>query len=892
MLTPESNGDLQQDWTAARCARLLRRISAPLNALRKLNATTNAKATKPEIFDTRKSQTTSRKSPQAVERVSSDDEHKRPRKAGLDPDWIPAWSDKPSRPSASQNYSKRRLAAELSAPKRACAEQCVNFGTPQLQRIANRSADSTSPIGQTPWKPTAEDFRRQKFQAQDNYSKGFAPFVRPTGSRETHLANLRRGVDDLLRATERDRSSKRPDSGCSSLLSMCLRRLPRYVKLEQEEQAGLAEDEQTDRPTELINDLERHFATTSRGWRHLRVVVRAQALNMLVDAAREGLVPWAMLESQVLSMLPFDPAFGTVFDDFVNCKPMSIVNTSTQITAETTFVREICQSYTTLAALGSRSASLKWQGRFLQDFQPWVFNHLERMIAEGRISADIALAPSKSSFWQWAVSCILRTDTLGTSALRLLRTLMLASSGHPGAVTGSRKTLITTQPNNTLCAASFKSLMTIIKTLAGFALKPLAYGSLMINEQPSSSSIKARRLFLDASLHLLSEYSSIECASLLRLHALSPRTKIVLTNLLEISLMVLAIDSERVSSFNPRHADRIFSMLTSISKIKGASEHGNQSSFFVAAVEVIRRIQMCDGSEVIYHISSQVTERRSTGFIFAQRTEEHVDCLLRMAGIQLGSVIEGSLTTMKSAYGGRISFARPSTYDGDDLYRTMAVDDLGIDPIEVSQSTSPQCHAGDEWYETSDGESSSVEDTLDASLTSHTDPAGAKLQSAKPEQRDKYPHQIEESFQPQASPDGIKSRQTRPDPKKIETIVSERQPLRLMDHNISMSSRQKLKKQFVVNDRLPYISNPLIGSHVHAEEHEDSGYSSASTVSTFRERRRNHRKRTSDLFESVDRADSVGCSKKQRTSVGSRSSLGIAVTDINDSSEDELSFCN
>lgn len=885
MLTLESKWDSQQDWTAARCARLLRRISAPLNALRKLNAAASVAAVESKVSNTHGFPDVRQRPNKDVEGEKPNDEQKGSRRAGLDPDWIPALGGKLSQPSLGQKYSKRRSTAVASAPQMACAEQPISFGTPQLQRIANRPADSTSPLEQTPWKPMYHGVERQKCQARGTSSRRFAPFVRPTIPREKHLANLQRGIDDLLRTTDRDSGTEHPNTGGSSLLTTCLRRLPDFIRLEQEEQAGLAEDEQNDAATDLINRLEARFATSSRGWKYLRVVVRAQGLSMLVDAAREGLVPWSMLENQVSSMLPIGPTFETIIDHDFPCRPMSIVNTSTQVTTETTFINDLCQSYTALMALSHSQIPFGWQGEFL----PQLFNHLERLIAEGRAGINFALAPSKSSLWQWAVASISKTGTLGISATRLLRTLLLASSGHPEAVSGIKSLSITNRSSNTLCATSIKSLMTIVKTLAGLALHSIALRSPISNERSSSSSTKARWLFLDVTLRLLSLYSSTDCTLLTRPDALSSRTKIVLTNILEICLMVMAVDGGRAGSFSPRHADRISTLLATLSKSKGARVNGNQSNFFMDALDIMRRIQRCDASEVLHQISSRVTERRSTGLVFIQRTEEHVAALLRMAGVQLGNVIERLPTAMKSSCHERISFAKPSAYDGNRSYRPVAVDDLGIDPTEVSQSASLQYCIGDDWYEISDDESSSVEDPLDAPFSSRTiEPA---LRSTGREQHDRYAHHTEEYIKPQTSSDINEVRHVRPRPKEIAPISSGRQPLRPMDRNIPMSSRQRLEKQCIVNGKLPSMSRSLMSRYIYIEEPEDSGYSSGSTVSTYRERRGNNRKRSLNLFDSVNRVDGSGSNKKQRMSGGQRSSLGVTGVD-DDGSEDELSLCN
>ncbi|KAJ9154798.1 hypothetical protein NKR23_g2325 [Pleurostoma richardsiae] len=104
-----------------------------------------------------------------------------------------------------------------------------------------------------------------------------------------------RALDSLLRSTAE--KTLLPTS--KSLLSMCLRKVPEYIseleyweEKDAEEQGTRSVIKGSSVSFVVYNDLE-NMGGTSRGWRHLRTVVRAHGVRVIREAVCEGLLDTA-----------------------------------------------------------------------------------------------------------------------------------------------------------------------------------------------------------------------------------------------------------------------------------------------------------------------------------------------------------------------------------------------------------------------------------------------------------------------------------------------------------------------------------------------------------------------------------------------------------------------
>lgn len=103
------------------------------------------------------------------------------------------------------------------------------------------------------------------------------------------------GLETLLRSTAKE--GKEPKrKGPLSLLSMCLKAVPRYIAQEEaildaqlEETGGKSAINNKDVSTEIYDDLEA-FGSHGHGWKQLRLIVRSHGVQVICDAIQERLL--------------------------------------------------------------------------------------------------------------------------------------------------------------------------------------------------------------------------------------------------------------------------------------------------------------------------------------------------------------------------------------------------------------------------------------------------------------------------------------------------------------------------------------------------------------------------------------------------------------------------
>jgi hypothetical protein len=113
-------------------------------------------------------------------------------------------------------------------------------------------------------------------------------------SRYSTYEGIYNGLSTLLNHTKPEKPC--PKTGARSLMTMCLKAVPHYI--DQERASMLAYEEETgtksainqrDMSMEIYDDLEQ-FGSYGRGWKPLRVIVRAHGIMVLRDAITAGLL--------------------------------------------------------------------------------------------------------------------------------------------------------------------------------------------------------------------------------------------------------------------------------------------------------------------------------------------------------------------------------------------------------------------------------------------------------------------------------------------------------------------------------------------------------------------------------------------------------------------------
>ena len=266
------DGD-NSNWTASRCLRLLRPLESRVEPLKKWTELNNLQG---QIHLTKR---------KVTELDQNDDRAKSMRQSkinsGADPVWLPNKRQK----RRDQVYSSRSC-----VPKQPTAPAAISLPTPFKVRptveSAADAADQTlskesSLVGTKTCSRSnstlAADLSRTRLEAVTNK-------VDQSRGAELHVG-LANGLSNLL---ERTRPSS-AQHGCPSLLSMCLRRIPDAIRLEQQEQLSTSKDVETDVAAEVYAELE-DIGSTGAGWRHLREVVRAHGLSTVRDLLLAGAI--------------------------------------------------------------------------------------------------------------------------------------------------------------------------------------------------------------------------------------------------------------------------------------------------------------------------------------------------------------------------------------------------------------------------------------------------------------------------------------------------------------------------------------------------------------------------------------------------------------------------
>ncbi|KAI5928508.1 hypothetical protein F4810DRAFT_643943 [Camillea tinctor] len=118
--------------------------------------------------------------------------------------------------------------------------------------------------------------------------------ARMAPERHGDLEAIFRSLEALLKATAHPSNPRRPrEKGPRSFLAMCLRKVPEYIteveaweRWDAEQSGTTSMIDNIDASAQIYNELESLGA--SKGWKHLRVVVRADGLK----AVREGISEW------------------------------------------------------------------------------------------------------------------------------------------------------------------------------------------------------------------------------------------------------------------------------------------------------------------------------------------------------------------------------------------------------------------------------------------------------------------------------------------------------------------------------------------------------------------------------------------------------------------------
>lgn len=246
-------------WTSARCHRLLRPLSSKIASLRKAESLRQD----PVQGSYKKEGITQRSRTEAFATVAN---------VGTE------WESSP-RP---RKKIKRTYSAKIKPlGSKAMAEQEGEEVVMPLLRNASIQLPLHLITGETDDCPSKATQLRQDNQPN-------RPCNRTAPSNRTVADGICKALEALLKATSPKKSAI--TSGCHSLLSLCLRRIPRFIREEQILSEMEHPEDDVDVSSEVYNDLENLGAVPSGGWDSMREVVRAHGVTMIREAIEEDLI--------------------------------------------------------------------------------------------------------------------------------------------------------------------------------------------------------------------------------------------------------------------------------------------------------------------------------------------------------------------------------------------------------------------------------------------------------------------------------------------------------------------------------------------------------------------------------------------------------------------------
>lgn len=280
-----------QDWTAARCQRLLRPLVSKLALLAREDCDRQRCTAVPQ----------SNRSPSLQEHQQTKRRIRRKYSARSSKAQI---NERALRERGVPNQCARDGKANLHEPG------IIVLPTPAICRQVPQKPDAVeAPVLSSPRKAKPKTQCKgdnQLCKTKDTKKRIHdVQYFEPTNHKLSIAYGIEHSFEAILRVTrDQVRRSSKP---YRSLLSNCLRAIPKYIELQQDltltnaDESGDSIASARDMSMEVFEELELHG--TSHGWRHLQTVTRAQAVHLICQAIRRGLVKGMLIENLVYRCL-------------------------------------------------------------------------------------------------------------------------------------------------------------------------------------------------------------------------------------------------------------------------------------------------------------------------------------------------------------------------------------------------------------------------------------------------------------------------------------------------------------------------------------------------------------------------------------------------------------
>ncbi|KAI1176325.1 hypothetical protein F4777DRAFT_278579 [Nemania sp. FL0916] len=300
--------ELSQPWTTARCHRLLRPLVSRIASLRKETATNG---------QTKKPTTTGSITASSVGNGGRHEEpdpesgwlmpkKKRPRltysqRRGAQSGQTGSNDNTSPPPGTNLGVTKALKCIQLEQRQKCAAPGEIVASTPMLRRARGKIVQPpmapTQEVDESPDIAESDKGRRVKNAsgAQRRLEERLSSLRETLVPEYSDLEGIYRSFEALLRATAASTvAGASAAKGPRSLLDMCLRKVPQYIveldaweRFDAEESGSISTLDDINTSALVYNELE--SLGTNVGWRHLRVVVRADGLIAVRQGIEEGL---------------------------------------------------------------------------------------------------------------------------------------------------------------------------------------------------------------------------------------------------------------------------------------------------------------------------------------------------------------------------------------------------------------------------------------------------------------------------------------------------------------------------------------------------------------------------------------------------------------------------
>ncbi|KAI9862703.1 MAG: hypothetical protein M1813_004199 [Trichoglossum hirsutum] len=396
-------------WTAARCNRLLRPLTSRINILRKEKATNLLRGEqRGGVGD-----------PRLKSSVGPGEKD--------DPSWI-----QPGRGTKHHKTYAHRKAGSGKAPSTGNKGVCeplsiavpgeITIPTPVILRARDINAEPSS-NPEIYSEQLLAKWNKSHYSGASRYLSSLRKDADPVTWQL--YEGLSSGLDALLRATTtrdnnrmRDSESFQGNLGARSLLSMCLRRVPDYIKLEeawndiesQDGTDGASAHHETDVASSIFSELECLGTSSKGGWKGLLEVVRSHGIHIICDALGDSVL--CERAGEILAWICIE---NTAFDEaeaIISAMISAVKNYPEPTNTESPlFHRSACVPLATLDALATTSSRRGYQ-----------FRELETLLRTERLPKEWLACRDFTKIWQEAIQALTERNPNYPGAMLLVAT--------------------------------------------------------------------------------------------------------------------------------------------------------------------------------------------------------------------------------------------------------------------------------------------------------------------------------------------------------------------------------------------------------------------------------------------------------------------------------------